>query len=185
VRVKGFSSESPGFPGLSYFCTMIFQTTFNSPLGLLLLKSDGQYLNSIVFSDKIPLNETDCLVLQECRQQLNGYFAGKIQSFNLPLKPEGTAFQQKVWKELQQIPYGKTITYKQLAIRMGDVNTIRAVGSSNGKNPILIVIPCHRVIGTGNKLIGYAGGLERKLWLLQHEMKNTDFQNNVLFPEAL
>ena len=102
---------------------------------------------------------------------MNNYFSGNFFDFNLPLNPVGTTFQKKVWNELLKIPFGETITYQELAINLGDQKLVRAVGTANGRNPIAIVIPCHRVIGAGNKLTGYAGGLERKLWLLNHEMK--------------
>ena len=100
--------------------------------------------------------------------------------FDLPLSPEGTGFQQKVWAELLKIPYGETITYMDMAVRLGDPKCIRAAGTANGKNPIAIIIPCHRVIGAGNKLTGYAGGIWRKKLLLELEMKHS-IRKNLLF----
>ena len=100
--------------------------------------------------------------MENCKDQLKNYFTGKILAFNIPLNPEGTNFQKKVWEELLKIPYGETITYMELAVRLGDPKAIRAVGTANGRNPIAILIPCHRVIGAGNKLTGYAGGIWRK-----------------------
>ena len=118
------------------------------------------------------LNEkNDCAVLLKCEQQLEDYFSAKSYVFDLPLNPEGNEFQKKVWAELLKIPNGDTITYFELAVRLGDPKLVRAVGTANGRNPLAIVIHCHRVIGAGNKLTGYAGGLNRKLWLLNHEMK--------------
>ena len=114
-------------------------------------------------SDVIPEELQDCVV------QLNDYFEGKRTSFNLNLNPSGTFFQKQVWDELQNIPFGKTISYLDLSKKLGDVKAIRAVASANGKNPLWIVVPCHRVIGTDGSLTGYAGGLHRKQWLLQYE----------------
>lgn len=103
------------------------------------------------------------------RTQLEAYFKGNLRTFNVPLAPEGTDFQIRVWKELQHIPYGKTLSYLELSRRLGDEKAIRAVGRANGANPIAILIPCHRVIGVDGSLTGYAGGLERKRALLERE----------------
>lgn len=150
---------------------MVYQSNYKSPLGFLILKSDGLAVTEISFSESELQEQNDCAVLLQCKQQLDDYFSGKSLGFDLPLNPEGTEFQKKVWAELIKIPCGETITYMDLAVRLGDSKAVRAVGTANGRNPIAIVIPCHRVIGAGNKLTGYAGGLERKLWLLKHEMK--------------
>ncbi|WP_242203414.1 methylated-DNA--[protein]-cysteine S-methyltransferase [Aestuariivivens insulae] len=109
------------------------------------------------------------VLLEDCVIQLNEYFEGTRQQFNLKLNPQGTDFQKQVWKALEQIPHGKTTTYLELSKQLGDVKAIRAVANANGKNPIWIVIPCHRVIGSDGSLTGYAGGLHRKQWLLDHE----------------
>jgi methylated-DNA-[protein]-cysteine S-methyltransferase len=103
------------------------------------------------------------------REQLGAYFAGELEVFDLRLAPAGTAFQLRVWQELQRIPLGETISYGELAERIGNPRTMRAVGLANGRNPISIVVPCHRVIGADGSLVGYGGGLERKRWLLEHE----------------
>lgn len=108
-------------------------------------------------------------VIEEAKSQLIGYFEGRLKEFNLPLEPEGTEFQKSVWQELLKIPYGSTISYAELAIRLGDLKKIRAVGTANGKNPIAVIIPCHRVIGSDGKLVGYSSGLDKKEWLLKHE----------------
>lgn len=142
-------------------------------MGFLILKSDGQSVTGIYFSENDLQEHKSCAVLEECRKQLELYFSGKVLGFTLPLFPEGTEFQQKVWAELLKIPYGETITYMELAVRLGDAKAIRAVGTANGRNPIAIVIPCHRVIGAGNKLTGYAGGIWRKKLLLELEMKHS------------
>ena len=124
----------------------------------------------------ITVNNTDSKVseiipetLRDCVIQLKEYFQGTRNQFSLTLNPKGTDFQKKVWNELQKIPYGKTITYLDLAKKLGNVKSIRAAANANGKNPIWIIIPCHRVIGTDGSLVGYAGGLQRKKWLLDHE----------------
>ncbi|MBD0368698.1 MAG: methylated-DNA--[protein]-cysteine S-methyltransferase, partial [Flavisolibacter sp.] len=110
-------------------------------------------------------------VLKTVLQQLQEYFEGKRKIFDLPLQQQGTEFQQRVWNQLLQVPFGKTISYLELARKIGDVKAIRAVGTANGKNNLAIVVPCHRVIGTNTRLTGYAGGLWRKQWLLEHEAK--------------
>jgi methylated-DNA-[protein]-cysteine S-methyltransferase len=115
---------------------------------------------------------TELAILAEAAQQLQEYLEEKRSEFNLPLAPEGTDFQKKVWTLLQTIPFGKTQTYAQMADRLGDPKVIRAAASANGKNPIAIVIPCHRVIGSDGSLTGYAGGLENKKFLLQLEKAN-------------
>lgn len=150
---------------------MKFQSSYKSPIGFLLLKSDGLTITEISFSVDDIQEKNDCAILRECEQQLEDYFCGKSVAFDLPLTPKGTEFQKKVWAELLHIPIGETITYLELAVRLGDPKLVRAVGTANGRNPLAIVIPCHRVIGAGNKLTGYAGGLDRKLWLLEHEIK--------------
>jgi methylated-DNA-[protein]-cysteine S-methyltransferase len=151
---------------------MEYKVNMESPLGNLTLTADGKTITQVLFSDNKLETENSCAVLESCRKQLNDYFSGKLISFNLPLNPEGTEFQQKVWAELMKIPYGETITYMELAVRIDDVKAIRAVGTANGRNPIAIIIPCHRVIGAGNKLTGYAGGIWRKKLLLELEMKH-------------
>jgi O-6-methylguanine DNA methyltransferase len=151
---------------------MQFQISFKSQMGILVLKSNGVSITEISFSGEDLQEQQSCEVLENCKMQLERYFAGALLEFDLPLAPEGTEFQQKVWAELLKIPYGETITYMDLAVRLGDPKCIRAAGTANGKNPIAIVIPCHRVIGAGNKLTGYAGGIWRKKLLLELEIKN-------------
>jgi methylated-DNA-[protein]-cysteine S-methyltransferase len=113
----------------------------------------------------------DTPLLARAKDQLTRYFAGELQAFDLPLAPAGTEFQRRVWAELLKIPFGTTISYHELAMRLGDEKCIRAAASANGKNPIWLIIPCHRVIGADGKLVGYAGGLWRKKKMLQHEMQ--------------
>lgn len=110
-------------------------------------------------------------VLRECAAQLAAYFGGTLREFDLRLAPEGSDFQRQVWDELRRIPFGETISYLDLAKRIGDARHVRAVGTANGRNPISIIIPCHRVVGSDGSLAGYGGGLEHKRWLLDHETR--------------
>jgi methylated-DNA-[protein]-cysteine S-methyltransferase len=147
-----------------------------SPIGELLLAADDAGLRHIMFADGReptqpgpdwrPAGNNDTTLLRETIRQLRAWFAGELQEFDLKLAPEGSAFHQRVWRELLDIPYGETITYGELARRVGSPNASRAVGRANGANPIPIVIPCHRVIGSDGKLTGYGGGLPRKGFLL-------------------
>lgn len=141
-----------------------------TPLGTALIKGDENGVAVITVTDDeqpetaiIP----DCL--KEAVQQLKDYFAGDLTEFSFTLNPHGTDFQKKVWQALLSIPYGKTMSYQELSVQLGDIKAIRAVASANGKNPLWIVVPCHRVIGSNGSLTGYAGGLWRKKWLLEHE----------------
>lgn len=134
---------------------------------------DENGIISIEVCDEAEVSSTIPRVLQEVVTQLSEYFEGKRKDFDLKLNPKGTEFQQKVWKALLEIPYGKTRTYLEQSKILGDVKAIRAVASANGKNPLWIVVPCHRVIGSDGSLTGYAGGLWRKKWLLEHENPST------------
>jgi methylated-DNA-[protein]-cysteine S-methyltransferase len=150
----------------------LYTTTYVSPPGKLKIQCSDEHLNAVLFSEDGDCQEDNGHpLLQQCVLQLDEYFAGKRKEFSLPLQQEGTAFQQKVWELLLQIPFGKTISYHQLANRYGDLKAIRAVASANGKNNLAIIVPCHRVIGSNQSLTGYAGGLWRKKWLLEHEAK--------------
>ncbi|MAY89408.1 MAG: cysteine methyltransferase [Pseudooceanicola sp.] len=142
----------------------------NTELGTIEIKGDDSGLLSVIFlDDEYSQSLTVPACLQEAYSQLEEYFDGKRQDFKLKLTPQGTVFQQKVWKELENIPFGKTTSYLDMAKQLGDPKVIRAAASANGKNPISIIIPCHRVIGSNQSLTGYAGGLWRKKWLLAHE----------------
>jgi methylated-DNA-[protein]-cysteine S-methyltransferase len=149
---------------------------FDSPIGPLLLTSDAAHLTGLYMETGHESQPTAGWVedgtaepLAATRRQLSEYFAGSRRTFELPLRLEGTAFQQRVWRELTEIPYGETWSYGQLAARIGKPSASRAVGLANGRNPISILVPCHRVIGADGSLTGYGGGLERKQWLLAHE----------------
>ena len=142
---------------------------FETPIGLAEIKGDENGLASIsVLNEKKPEGIIP-EVLEDAVYQFQEYFEGKRQNFTLKLNPEGTDFQKKVWEKLQTIPFGKTVSYLELSKQLGDVKAIRAVAAANGKNPLWIVVPCHRVIGSNGDLVGYAGGLSRKKWLLEHE----------------
>ncbi len=148
------------------------ETAFlNTPIGILEIKGNSEGLSSVIFHNEedVPVSENIPEELKETIQQLQEYFEGNRTEFNLKLSPEGTNFQKKVWQKLQEIPFGKTTNYQQMANQLGDPKVIRAAASANGKNPISIIIPCHRVIGSDGSLTGYAGGLHRKKWLLEFE----------------
>lgn len=140
-----------------------------SPIGLVEVTGNPDGIASVHFVEDQPYlpDIPDCL--QDCIKQLTEFFQGNRQDFSLKLNPQGTAFQQKVWAALLNIPYGRTATYLDIALALGDKNAVRAVGSANGRNPISVIVPCHRVIGANGKLIGYGGGIWRKEWLLRHE----------------
>jgi len=130
-------------------------------------------IEEVIYQDEMPEEQSLFIPksLQQCQQQLEAYFEGELHTFDLPLSPQGTVFQKRVWEELKLIPIGKTSTYLRVAQQLGDRKAIRAVGTANGRNPISIIVPCHRVIGSDGSLTGYAGGLWRKRWLLEHEQK--------------
>ena len=144
-----------------------------TPLGIAKIMGDENGISVISVSDEGIISSIIPTILKESVSQLNDYFEGKRNDFTFKLNPSGTEFQQKVWKGLLEIPYGKTMSYLELSKKLGDVKAIRAVASANGKNPLWIVVPCHRVIGTDGSLTGYAGGLWRKKWLLEHENPTT------------
>ena len=146
------------------------QTCFiNSPLGITKIVGDENGISIISVLSEREISTTIPNELKEAVTQLQDYFAGNRINFTFKLNPKGTNFQQKVWQELLNIPHGKTVSYLDLSQKLGDKKAIRAVASANGKNPLWIVVPCHRVIGTNGSLTGYAGGLWRKKWLLEHE----------------
>jgi methylated-DNA-[protein]-cysteine S-methyltransferase len=153
--------------------TTTYTTTIDSPVGPLLLTSDGESLTRLLFDVRPdPSWSTEpCALLDRAVTQLREYFAGERTTFDLPLDPAGTPFQLTVWMALRDIPYAETINYGQLATRVGNARASRAVGLANGRNPISIVVPCHRVIGANGSLTGYGGGLDRKRTLLDLERR--------------
>lgn len=159
----------------------LFSNCIETPIGFLQLLSDAESLQSISFIDTSFTSSTfQPVILQQTIFQLKEYFNGTRKTFDLKLAPEGTEFQQKVWKFVQIVNFGETASYLDIALKTGSEKNTRAVGMANGKNPIPIIIPCHRIIGSNGKLTGYAGGLERKRWLLSHELKFTT-NNRLLF----
>ncbi|WP_298497583.1 methylated-DNA--[protein]-cysteine S-methyltransferase [uncultured Algibacter sp.] len=150
-----------------------------SPLGFTKIIGDEDGITSVtVLNSEEKITDIIPVELEDCVIQLNEYFEGTRKIFDLKLNALGTDFQKKVWKQLEQIPYGKTISYLELSKQLGDVKAIRAIANANGKNPLWIIIPCHRVIGSDGSLTGYAGGLHRKKWLLEHE---SPFKQQSLF----
>ena len=143
----------------------------------MLIKANEQSISSIAFVEEqdmsnlsLELPESNAIIHQ-CIDELMEYFSGQRTSFTVPIHQEGTEFQQKVWKELYEVPFGKTLSYGELAKKLGDPKSVRAAAAANGKNKIAILIPCHRIIGADQSLVGYAWGKFRKKWLLQHEFR--------------
>jgi len=156
----------------------IYRAEIDSPLGILRIVTDAGFLLQVRFTDEDPetLERTAGKydhpdILSDTIRQLEEYFAGSRRNFDLPLSPKGTEFQKRTWEALTSIPYGQTINYLELARRLGDELSIRAAASANGKNPIAVILPCHRVIGSNGDLTGYAGGLPRKKFLLDLEAR--------------
>jgi len=152
-----------------------------TPIDRLVVASDGSAIVGVWMANAEPDEErwadrcgTDSLI-DEARRQLVAYFAGGLRAFDLPLAPNGTDFQRRVWSALQEIPFGTTISYAELARRVSNAAAVRAVGAANGRNPIPIIVPCHRVIGSSGSLTGFGGGLQRKQWLLRHEGGQIEF----------
>ena len=145
-------------------------TYLKTPLGWARIEGDSEGLTSVTIQDEnTSTDEIIPEILEDAVYQLREYFEGTRKKFNLKLKFPGTAFQRTVWKALTHIPYGKTISYLELSKQLGDPKAIRAVTGANGKNPFWVIVPCHRVVGSDGSLTGYAGGLHRKKWLLDHE----------------
>jgi methylated-DNA-[protein]-cysteine S-methyltransferase len=147
----------------------VYRWAIPSPMGELLLVSDGSALTRVSFGGEAPDALVDRGPFDAAIAWFSAYFAANRPPMNLPVAPAGTPFQQRVWAALVQIPYGATRSYGQIAADLGDKKTVRAVGAANGQNPIAILVPCHRVIGADGSLVGYAGGMHRKRWLLDHE----------------
>ena len=148
---------------------------YESPIGLMRIGGTDTYISELIFIDnkeQIQYGEPGISdIIHYCTEQLIEFFQGKRKKFDVPVHQDGTDFQKKVWNKLTEINYGKTISYLDLAKRMGDEKVIRAAATTNGKNKLSIIVPCHRVIGTNKNLVGYSGGLWRKKWLLQHEFR--------------
>lgn len=153
----------------------VFKKYIDSPVGFLELTADERALMSVKFVERKANDDThQPAILKKAAAQLLEYFEGKRKTFDLELAPEGSDFRKKVWGIVAEVPFGETLSYLDVAVRSGSEKNTRAVGLANGKNPIPIIIPCHRIIASDGKLTGYAGGLERKQWLLRHELDHSD-----------
>ncbi|MGG0740709.1 methylated-DNA--[protein]-cysteine S-methyltransferase [Niallia taxi] len=153
-----------------------YMIDYQSPIGIVEITGTEEGVYSVLFTERdilqYPLTENTPKSLIDCYQQLDLYFKGELETFSFPYIVEGTDFQKNVWNTLPSISYGKTGSYKDIAAAIGNEKAVRAVGSTNGKNKLCIVLPCHRIIGSNGSLTGYAGGLWRKEWLLEHENKH-------------
>jgi methylated-DNA-[protein]-cysteine S-methyltransferase len=156
---------------------------YPSPIGLLEITSTDEAITSVLFVEgkTKPESALSPVCLRNCRAQLEDYFRGTLKTFDLPLRFEGTEFQMQVWTELSKIPYGKVTSYFSLARKVGTPDSVRAVSNTNARNKLCLLLPCHRVIGNDGKLMGYAGGLWRKQWLLDHEQGHCGFRQLKLF----
>lgn len=143
----------------------------NSPLGTMRLQHSQKGLCSLIFLNHEVPEDLQYDELKETHRQLMEYFNGSLKEFTVPLDLHGTDFRKSIWQELLKIKFGQTMTYSELAIKTGDIKAIRAAANANARNPVSIIVPCHRVIGSDGSLTGYAGGLWRKKWLLEHEQK--------------
>ena len=156
----------------------LYSTTYKSPVGMLSIAASDKGIMAVSFEKKphpLPLSKGEGRThISKCVKQLDEYFSGKRKNFELEFDLHGTDFQKKVWKQLTKIPYGKTVSYGYIANKAGNAKASRAVGNANNKNCIAIVIPCHRVIGSNGKMVGYAGGLNKKEWLLKFEKDGSD-----------
>jgi methylated-DNA-[protein]-cysteine S-methyltransferase len=149
-----------------------YKTYYNSEIGVIEIVGTKTGILSLDFVEKKPVGNTEThSCLKECVRQIDEYFKGKRKEFSINLQLEGTDFQKKVWLQLIKIPFGETVSYKDIATSIGNKKSVRAVGNANGKNKIVIIIPCHRVIGSNGNLSGFASGIWRKEWLLKHERK--------------
>lgn len=156
---------------------MTYRWEIDSPVGTLTLASNGRALTGVFFPIGTPPVEADAKLdprpFDAALAWFHAYFSREVPRLDVAVEPKGTAFQQKVWAALREIPYGETRSYKQVADAIGQPTAVRAVGAANGRNPIAILVPCHRVIGSTGDLVGYGGGPERKRWLLDHEAGRT------------
>ncbi len=153
----------------------LYYTYYESPVGLLKIGGTDNYITEVSFvndqTEILPDQTEVSNIIHQCTEQLIEFFQGRRRVFDIPIHQEGTDFQKRVWNKLLEIDFGKTISYLDMAKRLGDPKCIRAAATTNGKNKIVIIVPCHRVIGTDKTLVGYGGGLWRKRWLLQHEFR--------------
>lgn len=160
----------------------LYTAYYSSPIGIIEVTGNEDGIATVYFLEEQPYQEKkNHPTLKECIYQLDEYFMGIRKEFGLKLNPQGSDFQKKVWTQLLDIPFGKTNSYLDISKKLGDTDASRAVGNANGSNPISIIVPCHRVIGSSGKLAGYNGGLWRKVWLLNHEKSTIFGKQTVLF----
>ena len=163
----------------------IFKKIYQSQLGNILIEGNEEAITAVHFMeegqlfDELDINGKVPVIIDHCAFLLNEYFAGRLTDFDIAVNPQGTPFQQEIWKLLRVIPFGTTQSYLELAKKYGDVKAIRAVAAANGKNPVAVIIPCHRVIGSNGELTGYSGKLWRKKWLLQLEQVKAGKQQSL------
>lgn len=180
LKALGCASSRKASSTLQVFCESlaeleepsgqpVFHSYHSSPIGLIEVGGTSEAVTSLHFVEQRRGARDSAPILGEALKQLEAYFSGALQVFSVPIALQGTAFQQCVWAELQKIPYGHTASYLDIAEALGKRSAVRAVGAANGQNPISIIVPCHRVIGSNGDLVGYGGGLWRKEWLLKHE----------------
>ena len=151
-----------------------YTTCYRTAIGPFEITGNQKGILTIIFGKEPSVTDSDLPApMTECLRQLDEYFKGRRKKFNVPLLPEGTDFQKAVWRQLQKIPFGRTASYGDVARAIGSPKAFRAVGNANNKNPIPLIIPCHRVIGSDGKLVGFGGGIWRKEWLLDHEAGNS------------
>ncbi|MFA5447252.1 MAG: methylated-DNA--[protein]-cysteine S-methyltransferase [Sphaerochaeta sp.] len=148
---------------------MIYRTRYHSPIGTMVIAADDEAIVALDFSEEELSSSFETDLLLQAKNQLDEYYRGERKTFSLPLKANGTVFQERVWQALLTIPYAETRSYGEIAAQIGNPKASRAVGMANNRNPISIIIPCHRVIGSDGKLVGYGGGMHRKVWLLDLE----------------
>jgi methylated-DNA-[protein]-cysteine S-methyltransferase len=161
---NGMEVENMGQEHIAYY---------QSELGPIKIKGTEDGVAFVGFVEEMPTEHQEIHpCLKECVKQLDEYFNGKRKEFSVKLQPQGTKFQKQVWKQLMEIPFGETASYKDIAVAMGNGKAVRAVGNANGCNDIVIIIPCHRIIGSDGTLVGYGSGLDKKEWLLNHEAKH-------------
>jgi methylated-DNA-[protein]-cysteine S-methyltransferase len=180
VPFNTLNPRSCGTPETADMIATMTETTLStritSPIGMLTLTSNGSALTQLLIAREDDINDGSGLpaadaVLVAAREQLDAYFDMRLTDFDLPLEPRGTDFQRRVWDSLKTIPFGETISYAELARRIDQPKAVRAVGAANGRNPLMIIVPCHRVIGADGSLTGFGGGIDRKRWLLDHETR--------------
>lgn len=152
----------------------LFLDYLSTPTGTLEIQASAKGITRIVFTDSPDKPVLSHPLLEQCKAEIKEYLAGQRQQFDVALDQQGTPFQQSVWKSLLEIPYGEVVSYRDIAEKINNPKAVRAVGAANGKNPISVIVPCHRVVGSNGSLTGYAWGLERKTWLLKHEAKHCD-----------